>query len=270
MAAGTDETSAADTGADHAAADGADGADGADEAADVAADAVLSDALGQPAPDPTESLRLLGAAQGGDAQALAALVDRYQGRLRRIVSIRLSAQLRRCVESMDIVQETFASALPHLAALKVYGPGSLLQWLSRIAENQMRSEYRRHFGGKRDRRREVDFDHMTEGGMQRDASPPADVLSARRELERVVDQAVSELPDDWREVLVLRTYVGGSWEEVAAALGKPSAEAARLLHRRARLKLARMLRERLPDTLGGADAVLHERDEPDARDGRRP
>jgi RNA polymerase sigma-70 factor (ECF subfamily) len=234
---------------------------------DQAPDDLLAAALGPTAPDPTESLRLLSAAQGGDTEALAALVERYQGRLRRIVSIRLSAELRRCVESMDIVQETFASALPHLGALKVYGPGSLLQWLSRIAENQMRSEYRRHFGGKRDRRREVDYGPAAEGLVAGGASPPADVLSARRELERVVDTAVSELPEDWREVLVLRTYAGGSWEEVAAALGKPSAEAARLLHRRARLRLARMLRERLPGTLGGSHTAS-ERDAGDAVDDR--
>ena len=215
---------------------------------------LLRAALGEgELPDPTESLRLLGAAQAGDGQALADLIERYQGRLRRIVSIRLSAQLRRCVESMDIVQETFASALPHLKDLEVHGPGSLLQWLSRIAENQMHSEYRRHYGQKRDKRREVGLAPGDEAGGAGGETPAADELSERRELERVVDQAVAELPEESREVLVLRTYAGGSWEEVAQQMGKPSSEAARLMHRRARIKLARILQERLPDLFPAED-----------------
>jgi DNA-directed RNA polymerase specialized sigma24 family protein len=52
---------------------------------------------------------------------------------------------------------------------------------------------------------------------------------------------VARLAENHREVIVRRTYLGASWEEVARQLGCPSADAARQLHRRATIALAKLL-----------------------------
>jgi RNA polymerase sigma-70 factor (ECF subfamily) len=203
--------------------------------------------------DPTESMMLLDQAQGGDQDALGALLDRYQERLRRIVSIRMSSDLRSCVESMDIVQDVFALAAQHLDGLTADQPASILQWLSRIAENTMTSAWRRQYAQKRDRKREVGLTDAVRTTAA--ATDQPDELAARRELEALVDEAVAALPPDDREVIMLRTYYGGSWDFVAKQLGRPGADAARQLHRRARIRLGRMLRKTMGEEPGSGDAA---------------
>jgi len=193
--------------------------------------------------DPTESMLLLDQAQGGDQDALSALLERYQERLRRIVSIRLSSDLRSCVESMDIVQDVFAAASQHLGSLTADQPASIIQWLSRIAENTMTSAWRRQYAQKRDRHREVDLTGAARTAAAAGEQPSE--AAARREMEALVDEAMTELPPDDREVIMLRTYYGGSWDFVAKQLGRPGADAARQLHRRARIRLGRVLRKKM-------------------------
>lgn len=186
--------------------------------------------------DPCISIELLGEAQAGDRQALNDLLQRYEERLRRVVRVRLDARLRRSLDSSDVVQETFAAALSGIPTLRALDRGAILAWLTRIAENELIDLRRRAGAAKRDRSIEVVLD---EGAMPASRMPgPAD-QSVAAELKDRVDAAVAELPQDWRDVIVLRTYLGASWQDVARQLGCPSADAARQLHRRATVALAR-------------------------------
>jgi RNA polymerase sigma-70 factor (ECF subfamily) len=200
-------------------------------------------------PDLTESMRLVRAAQAGSREALEDLLRRYQERVLRIVRVRLSTKLRRHVESMDIVQETLRKAAENLGELELRSQAAILQWLARIAENQMLDVNRRMSAQKRDRLREVPLDDGGErasssGGPAAGQLPP-DEIAAQRELSRLVDECVAALPEEYREVVTLRTYCGGSWEWVTAQMGKESSEAVRQLHRRATIRLARVMQERM-------------------------
>ncbi|MCB9897709.1 MAG: sigma-70 family RNA polymerase sigma factor [Planctomycetes bacterium] len=234
------------------------------------ADALLASVSPGELPDVTESMRLVTAAQHGDDRAMNELILRYQERVRRIVSIRLSARLRRCVESVDIVQDVFSNAAANIHTLELRSTASIIQWLSRIAENKMHDTHRLYYGQKRDKRREV---HIAEGsrGSREDRIPgvvvagkgdsPAEA-AARAELAKIVDEAVAELPDDYREVIMLRTYYGGSWEFVTREMGRQNPDATRQLHRRARIRLGRIVRRKMKDP----DA-LPERPDGDDEDG---
>lgn len=226
---------------------------------DASDDPFLSSVADDELPDITESMRLVEEAQGGSREALNELLRRYEPRLRRIVRIRLNSKLRRVVDSVDIIQETYRSAFGKIDSLELRSTASILQWLSRIAENQMIDTHRHFFGAKRDRDREVPLHGGSNRGSDSSsdspgflpASPvasPADEVS-RRELHAIVDEAVAELPDEYREVIMLRTYLGGSWDFVTKEMGKPSSEAARQLHRRARIRLSRLVRAKIPGTL---------------------
>lgn len=208
-------------------------------------------------PDLTESMRLLKRAQGGDELALDDLFRRYEARLSRIVRIHMSSKLRRCVETVDVVQETYKAALKRIHELELRSTASILQWLAKIAQNQMLDIHRRFYGNKRDKSREV---RLGDGARGDDDDPggfvpvvrtgtPAE-LAAQQELREIIDVAVAGLPDDERDVILLRTYYGGSWEWVAEQMGRPGGDAARQLHRRARMRLSRLLMERLPRDLG--------------------
>lgn len=199
-------------------------------------------------PDLTESMQLVQQAQAGSREALERLLERYQDRVLRIVRVRLSTKLRRFMESTDIVQETLRKAAANLGELELRSQAAILQWLSRIAENQMLDMHRRLTAAKRDRGREVPLgdgpDDPSSGQPAADQLPP-DEIAASRELAQLVDECVAALPDDDREVITLRTYCGGSWEWVTAQMGRESPEAVRQLHRRATVRLARRLQERM-------------------------
>ena len=217
--------------------------------ADDAAEALpLHESLSAELPDLTESMRLVQQAQAGSREALEHLLERYHERITRIVRVRLSQKLRRFMESGDIVQETLRKAAANVGELELRSQAAIMQWLSRIAENQMLDMHRRLTAAKRDRGREVPLgdgpDDPSSGQPAADQLRP-DEIAEKHELARLVDECVAELPDDDREVITLRTYCGGSWEWVTAQMGRESSEAVRQLHRRATIKLGRLLQKRM-------------------------
>ncbi len=196
-------------------------------------------------PDLEQSLELARRAQEGERNALESLFARYQDRLRRVVRVRLGVRLRGEMESMDVVQDTFAVALRKLPTLEVRSRAGLLAWLSKIAENQIRDAHDRGAAQKRDRGREVALDPGATAGHDPAASETLpDERVARREAIEVVDAALTELTQDHREVILQRDYLGADWSEVAGALGR-SVPAAQELHRRAWIRLRRIVRPRL-------------------------
>ena len=68
--------------------------------------------------------------------------------------------------------------------------------------------------------------------------------ASREELERIYDACVEELEPEHREAILLRDYEGGSWEYVCERMGRPNVHATQELHRRARIRLARLFGRR--------------------------
>src|SRR4051794_28394006 len=86
-------------------------------------------------PSPGELIRR---AQEGSPEALNALYERAAGRLLAYVRLRLGRELRARLESRDIVQAAMVKSLEHLHELKGDSTGSLMGWLARIAEHEIR------------------------------------------------------------------------------------------------------------------------------------
>ena len=207
-----------------------------------------------PPHDPTEvgctrSLDLVRRAQGGDLTALSDLFGRYYERLRMIVRLRLGQGLRSQLESADILQETFIAAVCAFDRFEVRRESSLLRWLARIAENQIRCAADYHSAGKRDRQRAVPLPsprEMLDSGEivfqpSTDLPAPLETLVLAEERE-TVEACLEELSPEHRDVILMRDYVGGRWDEVAEWLSAPSPDAARMLHARAITELSRLVR----------------------------
>jgi RNA polymerase sigma-70 factor (ECF subfamily) len=197
------------------------------------------------------SLELARRAQAGEAEALDELLRRYQERVVRIARIRMGSRLRTCMESMDLVQETWRTALGRFQDLELRSHASLIQWLSKILENQIHDAVTRNFRTeKRARDRERPLSPAGESGDAAALEPagsepaPADAL-AETELREIYDACVEELEGDQREVVLLREYAGASWELIARELGRARVEAAQELYRRARIRLAGIVQRRL-------------------------
>jgi RNA polymerase sigma-70 factor (ECF subfamily) len=198
----------------------------------------------------TRSLDLVLRAQQGDSSALNRLCDRYYDRVRRIVRLRLGPRLRERVESGDILQETFIAAVRSIESFEMREEASLINWLSRLAERQIIAAADFHGAKKRDSRRDVPLSGPTgdsqtvsvSRGLEDGREPgPLDRIADAEEQARV-ESCLEHLPEEYRELILLRNYAGASWESIAEETGRPSAEAARMMYARALVELGKLLR----------------------------
>jgi RNA polymerase sigma-70 factor (ECF subfamily) len=200
----------------------------------------------------TLSLELVQRAQEGDRDALDRLLERHSARVLAIVRFRLGPRLRQSVESGDILQETLLAAVKAFPTFEMRDEGSLIHWLAKLVERQIIAQADYHGAKKREAARRVSFDRTRTGTGQHSGSISvlhADQTTAplekleRAEERALVERAMDELPEEYRELLIQRNYAGSSWESVAEETGRPSAAAARMMHARAMLELAKLLRQ---------------------------
>ena len=200
------------------------------------------DADGLPAP--LETVELACRARDGDREALNHLLVRLEARLARIVRIQMGPAARRWNDTADIVAQAWQVAARNVERLDVRSASEVLQWLARIAENQVRDAVAHARAQKRDAGREVQLDAPMDA--HDSAAPARELAAAERgpssvaevaDLRELLDGIVAELPEDWRKVVSLRDYVGLEWAEVARELDKPSVAAARQLHQRAWIRI---------------------------------
>jgi RNA polymerase sigma-70 factor (ECF subfamily) len=202
------------------------------------------------ADDVTRSLDLVLRAQEGDRDALNRLCERYYDRVRRVVRVRLGSKLRQVVDSGDILQETFQAAVGALENFEMREEASLINWLARLAEHQIIAAADFHGAKKRDHARVVPL--APASALTSSAGPALDHVDRstlpldrllRREDQALVESCLERLEPEYKELIILRHYVGASWETVAEETGRPSAAAARMMHARAVIELGKLLRE---------------------------
>jgi RNA polymerase sigma-70 factor (ECF subfamily) len=130
----------------------------------------------------------------------------------------------------DLVQETLMRSLRGVGGFDPRHSGAFLAYLRQGVLNRMRDEIRRV-------RRRPD-----QGGTASevpDGRPsPIDEAIGRESIERYEAALLRLKPED-RELILARVELGLGYQQVADALGKPSADAARVATSRALLRLAR-------------------------------
>jgi RNA polymerase sigma-70 factor (ECF subfamily) len=179
------------------------------------------------------SLDLIERAKAGDTHALDLLIARYLPRLQRWAHGRLPASARDLAETQDLVQETVFKAFKHIDRFDVRGQGALQGYLRQALVNRIRDEIRRV--NRRAEAVELDL-HL-----QDEAPSPLEQAIGREALERY-EQALNRLRPEDREVIVGRIELGLTYDELADATGKPSANAARMAAERALFRLAKEMR----------------------------
>jgi len=182
-----------------------------------------------------EDARLIDDALAGDSGAFGELVQKYQARLYNT----LVHLVGRREEAEDVAQEAFVQAYLKLDTFQQNS--AFYTWLYRIAFNTAISRGRR-------KRPEVSVDQTrvltgrepTDGG-----EAPHDRIE-REESIRQVHQALAELSDEHRAILVLRELEGNCYETIADILDLPVGTVRSRLHR-ARAQLKDVLQEILKE-----------------------
>jgi RNA polymerase sigma-70 factor (ECF subfamily) len=177
----------------------------------------------------SSTVELIARAQHGDRQALNLLFDRHQAPLRRWASGRLPAWARDLADTDDLVQDTLLHTLRRLDAFAAQRSGALFAYLRQAVVNRIRDELRRH-------RRRPETGQLDENVMAADESPVERAMG--RQVTERYERALATLNAGDREAIIARLELGYSYAELAEALGKPSAEAARKAAARALIRLA--------------------------------
>lgn len=182
---------------------------------------------------------LLEQARSGSPEALNLLYERCAGRVLAFIRLKLGRDLRARLESRDILQATLLKSLDHLSDLEGRDTRSLMAWLARIAEHEIRDCADFHHRQRRDAARELPVDD--------DAPLPALTRSALSRIlldERAaqLEAALESLSPDYREVILLRKFEELSFAEIGRRLGK-SDDACRMLLARAMTALTLELAE---------------------------
>jgi RNA polymerase sigma-70 factor (ECF subfamily) len=188
---------------------------------------------GDPALAADSSLALLERAKSGDADALERLVARYLPRLRRWASGRLPIRARDLADTSDLVQETLVRTLNRIEHFEPRGEGALQGYLRQAVMNRIRDELR-----KAKRRPVVE---LGDEDVADAAVSPLERMIGTEAVARY-EAVLARLKPSDREVVVARVELGLDNQQLAAALGKPSPNAARMAVERALVRLAAEMR----------------------------
>jgi RNA polymerase sigma-70 factor, ECF subfamily len=175
------------------------------------------------------SFQLLLRARTGDPDAVELLCARYLPRLHRWARGRLPNSSRGAVDTGDIVQEVLISVIKRLKAFEPHNEGAFQGYLRQALTNRFRDEARKpnHTAGS-----PIDSAWPSSG------PSPLEIAIGREGVERY-EAALEKLKPEDQRAIVARCEWGMSHEEVAQALGKPSANAARVAIHRALVRLAK-------------------------------
>lgn len=165
--------------------------------------------------------------RSGDREAQERLLRRYLAQLSQWARGRVPDPVRHLVDTDDLVQLSLIRALNHMETFEARREGAFLAYLRKTLINEIRALLRRE---RRRPTREA-LPELT------DESPsPLEQLVGREVLESY-EAAWERLPAEQREAVFLRLELGWSHEQVAAAVGCPSPDAARMMVKRAILRI---------------------------------
>lgn len=185
---------------------------------------------------------LLQRAQGGDEEALDALMARHLPALREFVRVRTGPLLRRRENQSDLVQSACREALGDLSRLDCEDESAFRNWLFAVALHKILGKAEFHGAARRDADRETAT--PVDAAPARAGGTPSTTAIAREEIRRI-ERAIERLPDGYRDVIVQTRFLGKSARDVADETGR-SEEAVRQLLARARARLGVLLEDGAP------------------------
>jgi RNA polymerase sigma-70 factor (ECF subfamily) len=192
--------------------------------------------------------QLIEEARRGTGTCLGELLERYRKYLWLLAKSQLDAKLRSKISEADLVQDTMLNAYRDFGRFRGQTERQLLAWLRQILIHRLQSYVQYYvLTGKRDVRRECSLNEFEEGqapanGSGRDNAtlldpgPSPCAVLIRQEDASMLAERLTQLPNDYRKVVILRSIQCMDFREVAARLGR-SEGATRMLWLRAVEKL---------------------------------
>jgi RNA polymerase sigma-70 factor, ECF subfamily len=147
----------------------------------------------------------------GDENALAILIKRHQSKIYGFIYSKIADR----DITDDIFQDTFVKVIKTLKSQSYNEEGKFLPWVMRIAHNLIVDHFRK--GKKMPMLRETEeFSIFT---ILTDNSPTIEGKLIAEQIEGDLVKIIEELPDDQKEVLMMRIYQDLSFKEISDLTG---------------------------------------------------
>lgn len=181
-------------------------------------------------PNHDETIELLGDAKQGDPDAVDRLMDRHRDSLHKMVECRLNQGVARRVDASDIVQDALLTASRRLADYLENPSLPFHAWLRQLTRDRLADVYRRELADKRDVAREqriapTDRSSLDPLAQARDAQLTPAAMLLRKEFAERFAQAVEQLDEGSKEVILMRHAEQLTNSQAAELLGLSEAAA---------------------------------------------
>jgi RNA polymerase sigma-70 factor (ECF subfamily) len=164
-------------------------------------------------------------------------LEPFRKYLKVLAELHLDRRLRGKLDPSDVVQQTMLRAYSALGGLQRKEPEVLAAWLRRVLASTLADAVKHYERDKRDvgleRSLQADLDRSASGfadWLAADQTSPSGQAERNEELLRLVE-ALAELPDLTREVVVLKHCQGWTLQRIADRIGRSVPAVASLLRR---------------------------------------
>jgi RNA polymerase sigma-70 factor (ECF subfamily) len=170
---------------------------------------------------------LLRQAKAGDHPALGRLLELYRGYLLVLARVQIGRRLQGKADADDLVQEAFLGAFRDFPQFRGTTEKEFLAWLRQILASLLANLVRYYQGT---RRRDIRLERQLGGELEQSSqaldcglvaaqSSPSQ-QAARREQSVLLADALGRLPEELRDLLILRHLEGLTFPQVAERLGR--------------------------------------------------
>ena len=180
--------------------------------------------------DERTSEALAAAAASGDRGALEELLLRHLPDLRAYVRLRMGAGVRATDRESDILQSVCREVLQGAERFQYGGDGAFKSWLYTTTVRKLVDREAFHRAEKRDAGRTEPVEPEALLDSYRRFASPSQILSAADQSARI-EAASRELPEEYREVILLSRVVGLDRAGVAREMNRSESSVRNLLHR---------------------------------------
>ena len=148
----------------------------------------------------------------GDCAAISHIIERHSRRVRDYIRM----MVKDADVADDILQETLIKAVRIIDEGRYSDMGKFLSWVLRIAHNQVIDYFRSQKSARTVSEAEAGYDVL---GTLRYAEHNVEDKMVAAQIESDVRRLVEQLPEEQREVVMLRYYSGMSFQEIADQTG---------------------------------------------------
>jgi RNA polymerase sigma factor (sigma-70 family) len=145
---------------------------------------------------------------GGEQSCFEEIIHRHKNKVFAYISM----YIRDHALAEDIFQDTFLKVIQSIKSGKYYDNGKFLSWVMRIAHNLIIDHFRRLKQMSTVSNDDYESDIFNSPKF---SDSNIEEIIIRRQIQKDVRMLIGQLPEDQKEVVILRHYAGLSFKEIA-------------------------------------------------------